>query len=363
MKILVGICGIGNGHCSRQSIIIDKLIERGHDVRILTYGKGIKYYSETKIKTYKVFVPFITFKGEKINFLDVIEKNFFKAIPGFFTNLFLLIKLKITNFIPDVCISDYEPTVALFSYIFKKPLINIDQQSKFLYMSNDNINGFSILEEKNRLNLFFPRYTQKIIFSFYKVNNMMLPNDVLLVPAIIKNEIKINNKPKKNKKVIVYFSKFIDKSINQDYFDIFNLFGKFSDFLFVIYINDNTHFECNYSNIVVKYNKLNDFSIDFGDSCAVISTAGHTLISEAIYCNIPTFVIPLPTYDQNYCAKFILNNKIGYSDMVLNYDNLSYFLNNIDYFKKNLLCCENILCDNDSLNIIIKEIEKYESNY
>ena len=59
MKILVGICGIGNGHCSRQSIIIDKLIERGHDVRILTYGKGIKYYSETKIKTYKVFVPML----------------------------------------------------------------------------------------------------------------------------------------------------------------------------------------------------------------------------------------------------------------------------------------------------------------
>lgn len=362
MKILIGICGIGNGHCSRQSIIINELMRRGHDVRILTYGNGIKYYSKTNIKTYKVFVPFITFKGKKVNFLDVVQKNIFKAIPGFINNLFVLIKLKVTNFIPDLCISDYEPTVALFSYIFKKPLMNIDQQSKFLYMKDKDINGFSVLEEKNRLSLFFPKYTQKIMFSFYKVNNINLPSDVLFVPAIIKNEIKTNNKKKKKKKIVVYFSKFIDITISQSYDDVFVLFSKFKEFLFVVYINDNVYYDCDYDNIIVKYNKLSGFPVDFGDSCAVISTAGHTLISEAIYCNIPIFAIPLPTYDQNYCAKFILDNKIGYSDIVLNYDNLSYFLKNINFLKKNLLGCENILYDNNSLDIIIKEIEKYESN-
>ena len=52
MKILIGVCGIGKGHCIRQYELSKELIRRGHEVRILTYNEGVKFFEKIKIKTY-----------------------------------------------------------------------------------------------------------------------------------------------------------------------------------------------------------------------------------------------------------------------------------------------------------------------
>ena len=363
MKILIGICGIGKGHCSRQNIIINELLKRGHEVRILTYNDGVDFFASSNIKVYKVFVPIIMFKKNKINYLDFIKRNGKKLIPGYITNKKIFNKLKKEKFIPDVCISDYEPIVARFAYKMNKPLINIDQQSKFIYMNADEINGFSIFEEKNRMNLFFPKCNEKLIISFYKINSKSLPKNVKILAPIIRDEVKKNNKINKKKKVVVYFSKFIHIPIKQNMNEIFELFSKFEDYEFKIYISENSQ-TCRipYKNIEIKKNDTITFAKDLGDACCAISTAGHTLISEALYCNIPTYVVPLPTFDQNYCAKFINDNNIGYASEMITYNNLKNFINNINYYVENINKCENLLKGEDSMKCIIREIEKYENN-
>lgn len=45
----------------------------------------------------------------------------------------------------------------------------MEQQSKFLYLENIEINDFSINEEINRINYFFPKYDMKIISSFFQL--------------------------------------------------------------------------------------------------------------------------------------------------------------------------------------------------
>ena len=42
MKFLIGVCGIGKGHSIREYEIAKELQNRGHDVKILTYGEGVK---------------------------------------------------------------------------------------------------------------------------------------------------------------------------------------------------------------------------------------------------------------------------------------------------------------------------------
>lgn len=360
MKILIGICGIGNGHCIRQNIIINELVHRGHEVRVLTYGNGLKFFQKSNILYYNVFVPMITFKNEKLNMVDFIKRNGKYILKGYFKNKNVFKKLSIDGFIPDVCISDYEPTVARFAYSHNIPLINIDQQSKFLYMNQDEINGYSISEEKKRMNLFFPKFNEKIIISFYKIDNNLLPSNVKLFSPFIRDEIKKYNKKNKKNTVIVYFSKFIDIPIKQDLNNICKIFSKFQNYKFVIYSSE--HSNRNYENIIFKKNEKDSFAKDFGEACCAISTAGHTLISEAIFCNIPTFVIPLPTYDQNYCGKFINDNRIGISSELITYNNLNAFLNNINNYIQNINFCDNILKDENSLENIMKEIEKYEIN-
>ena len=178
MKILVGICGIGRGHSSRQYKIINELLKKGHEVRILTYGDGLDFFEKTDITTYNIFVPMVTFTNNKIDFISFIKRNKRKLITGFVLNRKVFNKLIKDNFIPDVCISDYEPVVAKFSYKLNIPLINIDQQSKFIYMPEDEIDGYSISEEKQRMKLFFPKFDKKLIISFYKMDSNCLPSNV-----------------------------------------------------------------------------------------------------------------------------------------------------------------------------------------
>ena len=44
MKILVGICGIGNGHLSRQTNVINYLLSKKNEIVIATTENNIKYF-------------------------------------------------------------------------------------------------------------------------------------------------------------------------------------------------------------------------------------------------------------------------------------------------------------------------------
>ncbi|MDE6407358.1 MAG: hypothetical protein K2K50_01975, partial [Anaeroplasmataceae bacterium] len=223
MKILIGVCGIGKGHCIRQYEICKALINRGHEVRVLTYLEGINFFEKTDIKFYKVFVPLVLYKGDKLDIFNCLRRNFCVFIPGLIKNRKVMRSLFKEGFIPDVCISDYEPIVAKISYKLKKPLLNIDQQSKFIYMDKEIIHGFSCVEEKKRLNLFFPKYNNKYIVSFYNLKNINLPQNVEVLYPIIAEDIRNKQLQIKTKnKIIVYFSKFIDIPIRQTYVEVIN---------------------------------------------------------------------------------------------------------------------------------------------
>ena len=359
MKILIGVCGIGKGHCIRQFEISKELIKRGHDVRILTYNEGVDFFKKTNLKTYNVYVPIILFKGEKINWIDCIKRNIFKFIPGVIKNRKIFRKLIKDGFIPDLCISDYEPVVARISYKLNKPLINVDQHSKFIYIKEDEINGFSCVEEKRRLKLFFPKSEKKYSVSFYKISKDLLPPNVEILYPIIREDLKIVKKDNINTKtVIVYFSKFIDIPIEQKMEEIIEIFNKFEDYKFIIFSSEHYNLNLDKGNVEIRKNDREDFVKNLGNCYCVISTAGHTLISEAFYCGVPIFAIPLPSFDQNYCAKFIKENEVGYSSNVITYENLTEFLHNIKKYKENIKKCPNLVEKTDTITYLVDEIEK-----
>lgn len=365
MNVLIGVCGIGKGHCTRQYEIAKELINRGHNVRILTYNEGVSFFNSTGIKTYSVYVPFIIYKGERINWYDCIKRNIFKFIPGIIKDKQIFKEIVKENFIPDICISDYEPVVARISYRLKIPLINIDQHSKFIYMKEKSINGYSCIEERKRLNLFFPKSDYKYVVSFYNVSKELLPKNVEIIYPIIRNDLKmISNTEKKDKTILVYFSKYIDISINQKMDEIIKIFNQFPKYKFIIFSTE--YFEKGYErckNVIIKKNNRANFVNELKKACCVISTAGHTLISEALYCEIPTFAIPLPTFDQNYCGKFLNENKIGYSSDKITTENLNEFITNIELYKKNIQNCTNLVKKMDSLKYLVEKIENYKSIY
>lgn len=46
MKILIGICGIGNGHLSRQTNVINLLMNNYNEIVIAITKKNIEYFEK-----------------------------------------------------------------------------------------------------------------------------------------------------------------------------------------------------------------------------------------------------------------------------------------------------------------------------
>lgn len=361
MKFLIGVCGIGRGHCVRQYELAKELLMRGHQVQILTFNDGLRFFKKTQLKVDTVYVPYITYKLGRLNIIDIVRRNATSFFLGTKINVRVIKRLRDEDFIPDVCISDYEPVTARIAYHFHRPLVSIDQQSKFLYMSGDPINGFSCAEEKKRLSLFFPRCDWRFIFSFYKLPNIELPEHTTLVYPIIRQELKQAKAQNQRKNtVVVYFSKYINIPISQTSEEIIRLFNQFSDYDFLFFSSELYRSGLRQQeNVTVLENSGERFSAELAMATAAISTAGHTLIAESVYCGVPVFVIPLPTYDQNYCGKFVLDNQIGYSASIIYEENLRLFLEKLDTYRENIKSCGLLVPPADTLGYLVQRLEAY----
>ena len=329
MKILVGICGIGNGHINRQTCVIEYLLQCGHIVVIATTCNNSDYFKKSfqNVKVINISIPWITCNEKGIDFKDSLNKyinsntdqykNFFEF--GISVN-------EAFNGIPSIVITDYEPNVAQYSYAVGIPLICMEQQSKFLYLNEEKIDNFSIIEEIRRINYFFPKFDYKIISSFFPIN--IKDKKVKIVSPIIRNLKKIE---KKKNQVLVYFSPYSDSF---KYKLVLNAISQIKYLNFIVYTKQQ--FDEYYSNNIIFKFFGETFINDLQSSKFLISTAGHQLLSEAISINLPLYLIPLNTYEQNYNAYMVEKYKIGKIGKRINKNEIEIFSNKLNYYLNNI---------------------------
>jgi uncharacterized protein (TIGR00661 family) len=349
MKILIGICGIGYGHSVRQSLVIEKLIQRGARVAVFCFGKSLElmtHHNPHHIPFREVCVPWIYTnrngidweKTEARNLKDLRRKNYlsiqaFKAVPEIF------------NGRPDACISDYEPVSAAYAYQHDIPLITIDQQSKFLGYHTEDIMGYSRIEERSRLGYFFPYAEARYAVSFYPVRAEPDKDYVVeIIPAPVRKEIQdmlnqreysLNNSGSNSNKVLVYFSPY--GPLRQSIQEIIRVLAKFKELQFIVYNNffdGSANLLANAKHISFEPFDMYSFAHNLISANCLISTAGHTLVSEAAYLSIPVYTIPLSTYDQHYCTKIIDQYQVGMNSTEITESQLEKFFSNLPVFKK-----------------------------
>ena len=232
-KVLIGICGIGNGHLNRQTCVINELKSKGFEVLAATSADKVSIIKKRcNIEVLPVIIPWIVCDKNGVNFKEILEKYYLSTHDRF--KNFLEFSIAIEKYFdgkPDLVITDYEPNVAEYAYASNLKLITMEQQSKFLYLKNIEINDFSINEEVNRINYFFPKYDMKIISSFFPVD--IKKDNVIIVPPII-NELEIRKK--EDNKVLVYFSSY---SFSTKYFEILNTIKEFNNYKFIVYTKEN----------------------------------------------------------------------------------------------------------------------------
>jgi len=340
--ILWGICGIGMGHCNRQIPIIEHYKEK-YDIVILTYGTGLNFFKQKGFKVLEVANPYYVGDINGLNF--ELTKNHpnnqidFEKINN---NALSLINEDVV-----LVISDYEMLSAKYAYLKNIPLITLDQQSKYLVGDFPlELNKCRYRDEIERLSMFFPKVNERIAISFFKVPELKSKFKVNILPPLIKDL----KKKEEGDFYLVYITGQILSEINiEKWIDILN--------------NENL----NYRIFIPKKIKIKGNNIFYhGDSSfkdsleqckGLISTAGHSLLSEAIFLGKPVYAIPLNLYEQQLNAFKIMEGGFGINSKNLNKKNLKEFINNNEYYKKNISEDKTILLKKGKN--IFKIIDKY----
>ncbi|MBP9819129.1 hypothetical protein KBC79_00120 [Candidatus Woesebacteria bacterium] len=339
--IFYGICGIGMGHTYRQLPIIDDLAKR-HDIALFAYDASYVFYREhfrdnKRVTIVPVAVPFYAGNEHGLDFMATVEHNnnaqdFFKinAIASEFIN---------TKFgKPDLVITDYEPVSAQLAYAYNAPLVTIDQQSKLLVAQvPEDINGFRYNDELMRLRMFFPKAAARIATSFFKVTEVENPTEqVSIYPAIVKDSIvQLKRRPKSGSKhkILIYFSaqQQLKQTVNEVLAICANV-GQAAEF-HIFFPRSSVQRSSQPSSNVYVYPHGNEQFMQVISEChGVVTTAGHGLLSEAMYLGIPVYALPLDIYEQQLNAYEVAKYGFGFASERLELESLEQFLRELPLF-------------------------------
>lgn len=325
MNILYGLSGEGFGHSSRARTVIPYLEEKGHEVKVMTYGKGVKALRED-FDVFEIEGPEMLFEGGKLKRRKTIKKTAKNFISNLKSSREIHQFMKENDF--DLCISDMSLLVPILAnkVWYNKPLISLDNQHRLTHLEFEvpKKHKKDFLAAKEVTRAFVRRADWFIITSFGKSKIKEKYEDrTIVVPPIIRPKVK-SLSPKEENKILVYSTKKNDKLLDT---------LKQIDQKFVVYGWDK---EDEDENLI--FHKTGDgFLEDLRKARAVIGSSGYTLISESLFLKKPYFALPLKgQFEQVLNSLFLEDSNLGDYSEDVDRDKIEEFLGEIDRYGEEL---------------------------
>ena len=361
-KILWGVCGIGHGHTFRQLPLIEHFA-RDCDIVIFGYGESHGFYtkkfaSHPHVSVERVAVPFYVGDEKGLDFEATARlaqnRQDYAAING---AAMAMAQARLGR--PDLVVSDYEPVSAQFAYAHNARLVTIDQQSKYLHGDfSTPLNGQNVIDEVMRLRLFFPRADLRLACSFFRVaHNPLAVESVEICPPVLGESITdIKRCPDDDgKSILLYLSS--QRPFGQNFEEINTICASQPDIRFHIFGRNIPHMPA--QNVhVYKHGDVRFHDI-LATCNGIVSTAGHTLLSEAMHLAIPVYAIALPIYEQEMNARVISENGFGVYGSRLDADTLRAFIRDIPRHESAIRTDSNILLRQQGKGLIIDSLRKF----
>ncbi|OGZ33988.1 MAG: hypothetical protein A2Y98_00785 [Candidatus Portnoybacteria bacterium RBG_19FT_COMBO_36_7] len=320
-KILYGVCGEGSGHSSRAKEIIGHLLEKGHQIKIISYDRGLNNLSHH-------------FEVEEIDGLGFhYDKNEIRLIPTIISNAMKVPKFQSSiekvlrmadDFKPQIVFSDFEPISCIVANIKKLPLISIDNQHRLTNTKIEYPEKYMLEAEVAKAVTRAMIFNSKacLVISFDRPP--VLNNKTFLFPPILRKEV-LRAKASEGDFILVYLTSSVKELL-----DILKRIDK--KFKVYGFNEDNED-----GNIIFYKASQEGFLKDLASCQGIVANAGFTLISEALYLNKPYLAWPAKNqFEQVYNAYWI--EKLGYGKYWddLDKEKIESFLFNLDRYKENL---------------------------
>ncbi|HSX32849.1 MAG TPA: glycosyltransferase family protein [Candidatus Saccharimonadales bacterium] len=359
-KILYGVCGIGNGHIYRQLPTLNHLA-LSHRIMIFAYGDSLTLFSthfagHANVKVVEVAVPYYVGNRTGIDFqasAKLIEES---GIDYAAMNSHAMHEAWQYVGQADLAISDYEPVTAQYAYAYGVPLVTIDQQSKYLSGAFPaELHGSTYVDEVVRLRMFFPTAAARIACSFFNVPQLPDHETVHLYPPVIRSDFKLH-RTRKHNELLVYLT--AQPGSKQSPAALMAVLGRQRDTVFHVFLSKTARLQTEVpKNVRLYQHGGKEFKLLLETCAGVIATAGHSLLSEAMYLGVPVLALPLPLYEQQMNAEIIQQGQFGLSADLLTPDVLQEFITNLARYAHNIKTDTTLLLRGDGQQDILAFIQ------
>jgi uncharacterized protein (TIGR00661 family) len=319
-KIVYGVSGEGSGHSSRARVMLEHLIQLGHEAKVVSYDRGYRNL-RNDFDVFETEGLHIASSDNRVSKVKTFTDNL-QRLPQGSKKLRALRKDIFQTFSPDCVITDFEPMCAYLAYHYDLPLITIDNQHRIRYMTYPCP---ARMQAERRMTVsiiraMVPRPDISLVTTFYYGEAR---NDrTLFFPPILRREI-LELQPTSGDHILVYLTSGFESFIR--------ILKSFSRETFLVYGYERHE---QVGNMVFKPYSRDGFLEDFAACKAVMATAGFTLMTEAFYLRKPYLALPMRgQFEQELNAHWLAKLNFGVNLRRIRSEAVGNFLYQLPDFK------------------------------
>lgn len=303
-RIVYALSGQGRGHTSRVMAVSDELRARGHEI-VYCCGGTARDILEAKGEPVVPVPPLRqVLDGNQVQFFETIRSNWEPIVHV--NNIVSDLADAFEDIRPDLLITDFEAFSHRAADRLGIPVLSFNHQQ----IASETRYDLPIKYRVDAaimavvIRLIAPsnaRHTLVTSFFFPPLKN---PDRTTLVPPIIRPDVQ-DVTPRRGDHVLVYYNSTDGaEHVLQTLRDV--------DASFIVYNFPRPKNAEDYHNVQFKEPCIDEFLADLASSRSVISTAGFTLTSEALYLGKPLLVVPnRGIFEQTLNALFLQRNGLG----------------------------------------------------
>jgi len=325
MRILYGVVGAGMGHATRSRVVVDHLVERGHEVVVVAsagaYRMLLGHYARTDAVTVREIAGLsavyrdnaLCMGSTAVAFLD-------RALGRIATNIGAYLQIAGPF---HAVISDFESWAAMFGLVHGIPVLSVDNLQVLHRCAHDpemtDGDCLSFRIARATVQAKVPGAHHYLVASFFPVPVRKARTTV--VPPILRPEI-LAAAPEPGANVVVYQSVWSERLVEA---------LRALPYPFVAY---GAGREGRDRNVTFRPFGEEAFVEDLRTARAVIAGGGFSLMSEAVHLGVPMLAMPLEgQYEQELNARYLARLGYGAWTRSLDRDTVASFLAEVPRYR------------------------------
>jgi uncharacterized protein (TIGR00661 family) len=301
-RIIYGVAGEGYGHSTRSHVIVQRLLECGHDVMVVGSNKSLTYLREYfGERVQEIFGLRFEIVDGRVAPFGTVMKNARQLGNMLWINRELYHK-HFTRHRPELIISDFEPFCAWWAWRHNIPYVSLDNEHLLTHckLAHDPKNLWARLKAEAVTRCYYVGARAYVVLSFFDAP--VKKKNVMVVPPVIRQPV-MEMKPTEGDHIVVYSTAGHN---SEDVARLLNSFGG-QEFHVYGYGRTDTIDRCVFRPISTE-----GFLADVASSKGVVASAGFSLLSECMHFRKKILVMPLEgQYEQMINADYVETLGLG----------------------------------------------------